>query len=95
LKTLPQELYNALSLKYEAAISDAKARIRIYFEHPVEVGGDYTGGLSAASRGTIAARARAACHLEEIDKLLDLLCQAEDKKSALERHFEQHQKIGI
>jgi len=76
LKTLPQELYNALSLKYEAAISDAKARIRIYFEHPVGIGEHPQ-------------------HLEEIDKLLDLICQAEDKKSALERHFEQHQKIGI
>ena len=76
MKTLPQELYNALSLKYEAVISDAKARIRIYFEHPVGIGEHPQ-------------------HLEEIDKLLDLICQAEDKKSALERHFERHQKIGI
>ena len=76
MKTLPQELYNALSLKYEAAISDAKARIRIYFEHPVGIGEHPQ-------------------HLEEIDKLLDIISQAEDKKSALERHFEQHQKIGI
>ncbi len=76
MKTLPQELYNALSLKYEAAISDAKARIRIYFEHPVGIGEHPQ-------------------HLEEIDKLLDIIAQAEDKKSALERHFEQHQKIGI
>jgi len=76
LKTLPQELYNALSLKYEAAISDAKARIRIYFEHPVGIGEHPQ-------------------HLEEIDKLLDIIAQAEDKKSALERHFERHQKIGI
>jgi len=76
LKTLPQELYNALSLKYEAVISDAKARIRIYFEHPVGIGEHPQ-------------------HLEEIDKLLDLICQAEDKKSALGRHFERHQKIGI
>ena len=76
MKTLPQELYNALSLKYEAAISDAKARIRIYFEHPVGIGEHPQ-------------------HLEEIDKLLDIICQAEDKKSALGRHFERHQKIGI
>ena len=76
MKTLPQELYNALSLKYEAAISDAKARIRIYFEHPVGIGEHPQ-------------------HLEEIDKLLDIIAQAEDKKSALERHFERHQKIGI
>jgi LmbE family N-acetylglucosaminyl deacetylase len=76
LKTLAQELYSALSLRYQATISDAKARMRIYFEHPVGIGEHPQ-------------------HLEEIDKLLDLISQAEDKKSALERHFEQHQKIGI
>ena len=76
MKTLAQELYQALSLRYQATISDAKARMRIYFEHPVGIGEHPQ-------------------HLEEIDKLLDLICQAEDKKSALERHFERHQKIGI
>lgn len=76
MKTLAQELYNALSLRYQAAISDGKARMRIYFEHPVGIGEHPQ-------------------HLEEIDKLLDIIAQAEDKKSVLERHFEQHQKIGI
>ena len=27
--------------------------------------------------------------LEEMDKLLDIICTAEDKKSALERHFDE------
>ena len=76
MKTLAQELYQALSLRYQATISDAKARMRIYFEHPVGIGEHPQ-------------------HLEEIDKLLDIISQAEDKKSALERHFERHQKIGI
>ena len=76
MQTLAQELYKALSLRYQATISDAKARMRIYFEHPVGIGEHPQ-------------------HLEEIDKLLDIIAQAEDKKSALERHFEQHQKIGI
>ena len=76
MKTLAQDLYKALSLRYQATISDAKARMRIYFEHPVGIGEHPQ-------------------HLEEIDKLLDLISQAEDKKSALERHFDQHQKIGI
>ena len=76
MKTLAQELYKALSLRYQATISDAKARMRIYFEHPVGIGEHPQ-------------------HLEEIDKLLDIIAQAEDKKSALERHFERHQKIGI
>ena len=76
MKTLAQDLYKALSLRYQATISDAKARMRIYFEHPVGIGEHPQ-------------------HLEEIDKLLDIIAQAEDKKSALERHFERHQKIGI
>ena len=76
MKTLAQDLYTALSLRYQATISDAKARMRIYFEHPVGIGEHPQ-------------------HLEEIDKLLDIIAQAEDKKSALERHFERHQKIGI
>lgn len=74
MKTIPQELYSALLLKYQASIADAKARIRIYFEHPVGIGEHPQ-------------------HLEEIDKLLDLISQAEDKKSSLERHFEHHAKI--
>ena len=28
-------------------------------------------------------------HTEEMDKLLDTICTAEDKKSALERHFDE------
>ncbi len=76
MKTLAQDLYTALLLRYQATISDAKARMRIYFEHPVGIGEHPQ-------------------HLEEIDKLLDIICQAEDKKSALGRHFERHQKIGI
>ena len=76
MQTLAQELYKALSLRYQATISDAKARMRIYFEHPVGIGEHPQ-------------------HLEEIDKLLDIIAQAEDKKSALERHFERHQQIGI
>ena len=32
-------------------------------------------------------------HLEEMDKLLEIIAGAEDKKSSLERHFEIHAKI--
>jgi len=74
LKTLAQELYNALSLKYQAEITDAKARLRIYFENSVGIGEHPQ-------------------HLEEMDKLLEIIAGAEDKKSSLERHFENHAKI--
>ena len=64
MKTLAQDLYKALSLRYQATISDAKARMRIYFDHPVGIGEHPQ-------------------HLEEIDKLLDIIAQAEDKKSPI------------
>ena len=32
-------------------------------------------------------------HLEEMEKLLEIISGAEDKKSSLERHFENHAKI--
>ena len=35
---LGKDLYKALILRYEHAIADAKARLKIYFENPVGIG---------------------------------------------------------
>ena len=35
---LGKDLYKALMLRYEYAIADARARLKIYFENPVGIG---------------------------------------------------------
>jgi hypothetical protein len=67
-KTIGQKLFHALIKKYEWQITDAKARLSIYFTSSVGIGEHPQ-------------------HTEEMDKLLDTISSAEDKKSALERHF--------
>ena len=65
---LGKDLYKALILRYEHAIADAKARLKIYFENPVGIGEHPQ-------------------HLQEIDKLLQVIADAEEKISTIERHY--------
>ena len=60
------EMLDALRLKYQAQIAEAKATINIYLFKPVGIGEHPQ-------------------HLDEIDKLLGKIAEAEDKLEVIEK----------
>ena len=60
------EMLNALKLRYQAQIAEAKATINIYLFKPVGIGEHPQ-------------------HLDEIDKLLGKIAEAEDKLEVIEK----------
>jgi len=60
------EMLDALKLRYQAQIAEAKATINIYLFKPVGIGEHPQ-------------------HLDEIDKLLGVIADAEDKLEVIEK----------
>ena len=60
------EMFDALRLRYQAQIAEAKATINIYLFKPVGIGEHPQ-------------------HLDEIDKLLGKIAEAEDKLEVIEK----------